>query len=130
LRLGNCCHLTLHAVTTQCIGLSAAIGVQNTRNHSTFAVCRECCVVCTQVMADVTVGCMSDTSRHHVVHFPRDAMLARVLAMAPCLSVCLSVCHKSVLYRSGWMNRAGFWHGSFLITIVRCVKRKFGCLQK
>jgi len=65
--------------------------------------------VCTQVMADVTVGCMSDTSRHHVVHFPRDAMLARVLAMAPCLSVCLSVCLSQVgvvskrLDESGWV---------------------------
>jgi len=28
-----------------------------------------------------------------------------------CGSVC--VCHKSVFYRNGWTNRAGFWHGSF-----------------
>ena len=31
--------------------------------------------------------------------YPRDAMLARVLAMALCPSV--SVCHKSVFYRNG-----------------------------
>jgi len=27
------------------------------------------------------------------------------------VSVCLSVCHKSVFYRNGWTDRAGFWHG-------------------
>jgi len=42
--------------------------------------------------------------------FRRDAMLARVLAMAMCPSVC--VCHKSEFYRNGWANRAGFWHVS------------------
>jgi len=40
--------------------------------------------------------------------FARDAVLARVLAMALCLSVRLSVCYKSVFYRNEWMNRAGF----------------------
>ena len=40
------------------------------------------------------------------MHFyPRDAMLARVLAMVLCLTVCppvsVSVCHKSVFYRNG-----------------------------
>ena len=40
--------------------------------------------------------------------YPRDAMLARALAIRPC--VCLSVCHKSVFHRNGWMNRAGFSH--------------------
>ena len=29
--------------------------------------------------------------------YPRDAMLARVFAIATCLSVCLSVCHTPVL---------------------------------
>jgi len=38
--------------------------------------------------------------------YPRDAMLARVLAMALCLSVC--VCHKSEFYRNGRRNRASF----------------------
>ena len=38
--------------------------------------------------------------------YPRDAMLARVLAMALCLSV--SVCHKSVFCWSGWTDRADF----------------------
>jgi len=33
--------------------------------------------------------------------YPRDAVLERVQAIAPCLSVCLSVCHKSVFYQNG-----------------------------
>jgi len=53
--------------------------------------------------------------------YPRDAVLARVLAMFPCLClpVCLSVCHKSVFYRNGRMNRAWFWHESFLTPILK-----------
>jgi len=31
--------------------------------------------------------------------YPRDAMLARVFAIATCLSVCLSVCHTPVLWK-------------------------------
>ena len=59
-------------------------------------------------------------------------MLARVLAMALCLSVCLSVClsQVGVLYQSGWTNRAGFWHDSFLPPVRHCVQRKFGYLRK
>jgi len=45
----------------------------------------------------------------------RDAMLAPVLAIALCL-VC--VCHKSVFFRNGWTNWAGFWYGSFLPSIL------------
>ena len=48
-----------------------------------------------------------------------------VLAMG----LCPSVCHRSVFCRNGWMNRARFWHGSFFLPILRCVKRKFGYLQ-
>jgi len=55
---------------------------------------------------------------------------AGTIAMALCLSVCLSVCHKSVFYRNGWTNRAGFWPGSFLPPILHCVIKKFGYLQK
>jgi len=52
-------------------------------------------------------------------------MLARVLAMALCPSVCLclSVCHKSVLFRNGCTNWAGFWHGSFLPLVLPVWKR-------
>ena len=53
-----------------------------------------------------------------------------VLAMGLCLSVPVSVRHKSVFYRNGWTNRAGFWHVSFLPTVLHCVKRKFDYLQK
>jgi len=52
--------------------------------------------------------------------YPRDAMLARVLAMA------LSVCHKSVFCWSGWMHRAGFWHGGFFRPVLHCVLSTYG----
>ena len=51
-------------------------------------------------------------------------MLARVyIAMALCLSVCLSVCHKSVFYRNGWTDRAGFWHVGFFQPMLHCVMK-------
>ena len=40
--------------------------------------------------------------------YPRDAMPARVLAMALCPCLCLSVSHKSVFYRNAWTDRDGF----------------------
>jgi len=52
-----------------------------------------------------------------------------VIAMGLCLSVRLSVRHKSVFYRNGWTNRVGFWHVSFLPSVLHCIKRKFGYLQ-
>jgi len=39
--------------------------------------------------------------------------------------MCVCVCHKSEFCRNGCVNRAGF-----LPSIVHCVKRKFGYLQK
>ena len=47
--------------------------------------------------------------------YPRDAILARVLAVAlwPCLSVCLSVCHKSVFCQKGWADEYASWHEGF-----------------
>jgi len=71
--------------------------------------------------------------------YPRDAMLARVLAimalyLSVCLSVCLSVsvsvCHKSVFYRNGWTNRADVWYENFLPPVLHCVWRKFSFLRK
>jgi len=41
-----------------------------------------------------------------------------------------SVCHKPVLYRNDWTNRAGFRHGSFFPSIPHCVIWKYGYLQK
>ena len=40
-----------------------------------------------------------------LIFYPHDAMLAWVLAVV----LCLSICHKSVLNRNGWTNRAGIW---------------------
>ena len=34
-----------------------------------------------------------------------------------------SVCHKSVFYRKGWTDRAGFWHGGFF----RPILHRVGC---
>ena len=39
--------------------------------------------------------------------------------------VCPSQVTKSVFYRNGWTNQAGFWHVSFLPPVLDCVKRKF-----
>ena len=42
-----------------------------------------------------------------------DAMLAWYM-LSSCLCVGPSVCHKPVLYRNDWTDRAGFWHGCFI----------------
>jgi len=42
----------------------------------------------------------------------------------------VSVCHKSVFFRNGWTDRAGFWHVGFFRLILHCVLRKFRYLQK
>jgi len=44
--------------------------------------------------------------------------------------VCPSVCHKPVLYRNDWTNRAGLWHRGFLPPVPHRVVRKYGYLQK
>jgi len=45
--------------------------------------------------------------------------------------VCLTVCLSQVGVLSKRMNELSwFWHGGFLLPILHCVKRKFGCLQK
>ena len=66
--------------------------------------------------------CLSSTScsiSFHSLYFcPRDAMLARALAVAQCPLAC--VCHKSVFCRNGWTNRAGFWHESFFPPVLHC----------
>jgi len=47
------------------------------------------------------------------------------------MSICPFVHHKPVLCRNQWTNRAGFWHGGFLLPIPHCcVVRKFGYLKK
>jgi len=55
----------------------------------------------------------------HTHVLPRDAMLARYIYIC-CRRV--SVCHKPVLYRNDWTNRASFWHGGFLPSIPHCYK--------
>ena len=68
-------------------------------------------------------------AQNHAVHFlyfyPRDAMLARVLAMALCPSVRLSVCHKSEFCRNGWtIELRVFFLEGFFRPILNCVVRK------
>jgi len=58
--------------------------------------------------------------------YPRDAMLARVLAM-PCVPLCLSVTiHKLVFYRNRWTNRAGFGMGASFHLSYTVLKGKSG----
>jgi len=54
--------------------------------------------------------CTHFLSRSHrtVNFYPRDACFSAVLAVALCPSVCIR--HKSVFYRNGWTDRAGFCH--------------------
>jgi len=66
--------------------------------------------------------------------YPRDAMLARVLAIAlyPSVGVCvcLSVCLSQVGVLLKWLtDRAGFWRGGFFRPVLHCVLRKFRYLQ-
>jgi len=44
--------------------------------------------------------------------------------------VSVSVCHKSVFYRNGLTDGAGFSHLGFFRPILHCVLRKFRYLQK
>jgi len=74
----------------------------------------------------VSSGCTKEQSKL----FTARCYASAVLAIGLCPSVCLSVRHKSVFYRNGWTNRAGFWHVSFLPPVLHCAKRKFGYLQK
>jgi len=61
------------------------------------------------------------------IFYPRDAMLARVLALCPCLSVCLS--QVGVLSK-GMNLLICFGHGGFFQPVLHCDLRKFGCVQK
>jgi len=60
-----------------------------------------------------------------IFFLPRNSVLARLMLSS---SVRPSVCHKPVLCRNDWTNRAGIWHESFLPHIPHCVVRKFGYL--
>ena len=40
-----------------------------------------------------------------------------LFAVVVCPSVWPSICHKPVLYRNDWMNKAGFWHGGSSETV-------------
>jgi len=72
------------------------------------------------------LGCIykiiQDDILSKMTFYPRDSMLARYW-LRPCL------CYKSVFYRNGWTDRAGFWHGSFFRPLVHRVLRKFSYLQ-
>jgi len=61
--------------------------------------------------------------------YPRDAMLARVLAKAPCLAVCLAVTSRSSIERTERMELVVGME-AFFLPVLHCVERKFGYLQK
>ena len=64
-------------------------------------------------------------------YYPRDAMLARVLAMTLCPSVRPSVCLSVTSRCSVEMDGSSwFWHVGFFRPILDCVIRKFRHLQK
>jgi len=75
-----------------------------------------------QLATDCHLGCLatalsllSVTELHGMLQFlPCNTMLARYC-----------VCHKSVLCRNCWTNRAASWHGSFLRPILHYVVRYF-----
>ena len=70
-------------------------------------------------------------NKHGFNFYPRDTVLARVLAMALCLSVSVCVCLSQVGVLLKRINKSGwFWHGSFLRPILHCIIRKFGYLRK
>ena len=56
----------------------------------------------------------------------RVSIACRYASRRICCRVSLSpfVCHKPMLYRNDWTNRAGFWHGGFLPSTLHCVVRK------
>jgi len=58
---------------------------------------------------------------------PADPLSSLVLVMTLYLSARVCVC---LFYRSGWMDRAGFWPGGFFRPDLHCVIRKFRYLQK
>jgi len=63
--------------------------------------------------------------------FPKIFLPARRYASAGTSYGPMSVCHNSEFCKNGWTNRAGFWHGSFLLpSFLHCVERKLGYLQK
>jgi len=107
-----------------CFGdvLTSLIGLQNTRNnrliHGLLLLVRVGLHKPIRILLFSVSICI----------FTARCYTSAVLAMGLCPSV--SVYHKSVLYRNGGTNRAGFWHVSFLPPVLRCVKRKFGYLQK
>jgi len=66
---------------------------------------------------------------HRVVQAPHGVWHPDVSAGTRYDPESVSVCHKSVFYRNGWTNRAGFWHGSFLRPILHCVVKNSGSFE-
>ena len=59
--------------------------------------------------------------------YPRDAMLARVFAMAQCLvRLSVSVCHKSVFYQKEWTDYSTFWREDFFRPVLHCIYKNKG----
>ena len=81
------------------------------------------------ILTILRAHCITSQSYPNIISFyPRDAMLARVLAMALCLSGCLSVsvCPPQVGVLSKRVDRSSwFWHRGFFRPILHCVARKF-----
>ena len=66
-----------------------------------------------------------------IFFYPRDAMLAPVLAMTLCPCLCLSICLLQVGVLSKGMNGLiWFWLGGFFRPVLYTVLRTFRYLQK
>ena len=106
-----CCNITLDLLTMHCLVIRSSLTtvsiielLSSTPVRPTFISCHcLCCQFlwwCSSVCSSCdtirkkTVTCCSavDGVPAHVSFYPRDAMLARVIAIATCLSVCPSVC--------------------------------------
>jgi len=74
----------------------------------TLANCYSVCFVCVFTLAFSEYEALLLLC----IFYPRDAMLARVLAMAMCPSVCP---WSQSFYRNGWTNWAGVWHPSYTV---------------
>ena len=64
-----------------------------------------------------TLTCTENSLKYACVVFNVRRCASAVYAMALCLSMSVRLPQVGVIYRNGWTHRAGFWHGSFLITL-------------
>ena len=72
-----------------------------------------------------------DSIECYSFYYPRDAMLARVLAMTRCLSVCLCMCLPQVSVLSKQLNESRWFLAWELLIphILHCIKKNSGIFK-